>query len=208
MALSAPKRIYGIISAVSAALLLCACSDVKATVNGSTARVASAGVSVTFPEDWKIFTADAIYDVTYSRNPDGYGSADALKKDIEGSGERYIVYAESPAEDALALLSSQPLEDIVNESLTAEDLARAVHDDTVFGYRLDGYYTESSFSEEITGGVSGWQSVIVVYEEYGGEALSEQREFTFERDKTAYSLRVFAQGQMNEQMRNILISGI
>lgn len=191
---------------LAAATLLCACSDVKVSVNDNTARVNSAGVSVTVPEDWKIFTGDAIYDITYSRSPDDYESADALKKDIEGSGERYIVYAESPEEDALALLSSQPLEDSVNESLNAETLARAIHDDTIFDYRLNGYYTENSLSEEDMGGVSGWLSVIEVYEEYGGEVLSEQREFMFERQKNVYSLRVFAQGIIDEQQ--ILISEI
>ncbi|MDE7362779.1 MAG: hypothetical protein K2N38_12690 [Oscillospiraceae bacterium] len=202
------KRLLGVILAVGAALALCGCSGDKATVNGNTASVRSAGVGVTFPEDWKIITGDAIYDITYSRNPDGYESAEALKKDIEGSGERYIVYAESPEENALALLSSQPLEDSVNEELTAESLARGIHDDTVFEYRLNGYYTESSLSEEEMGGVSGWLSVIKVYEEYGGEALSEQREFMFERMKTVYSLRFFSQGFIDEQVQNISISAI
>lgn len=202
------KRLLGVILAVGTALMLCGCSNDKATVNGNTASVGSAGVNVTFPEGWEIITGEAIYEITYSRNPDGYESADALKKDIEGNGERYIVYAESPGEDALALLSSQPLENSVNEDLTAESLARGIHDDTVFEYRLNGYYTESSLSEENMGGVNGWLSVIRVYEEYGGEALSEQREFMFEQMKTVYSLRVFAQGFIDEQVQNISVSAI
>lgn len=199
------RKLLSIIAA-GLSLTLCGCSADGAEVNGSSASVRSAGVSITFPEDWKIFTGDEIYDVTYSRNPGNFESAEALKKDIEGNGERYIVYAESPGEDALALLSSQPLEGSVNEELTAESLARGIHDDTVFEYRLSGYYTESSLSEETAGGVSGWQSVIRVYTEYGGEALSEQREFMFERNENVYSLRIFAQGLIDEQKRYASIS--
>lgn len=200
------KRFFGVISVFLAAVVLCGCSDEKVTVNGNTATVGFAGVSLTFPEDWKMFTGDEIYDITYSRNPDGYESAHALKKGIEGSGERYIVYAEAPGEDALALLSSQPLENGENGEPTAEELARAVHDDTVFEYRLNGYYTESSLSEENTGGVSGRLSEIRVYEEYGGEALFEQREFTFERERTVFSLKIFSQGLIDERLSNVLFS--
>lgn len=202
------KRLLGAVCAAAMAAALCGCSNDKVTVNESnTAAVASAGVSIRFPEDWKIYTGDDIYDVTYSRNPDEYGSAEALKKDLEENGERYIVYAESPGEDALALFSSQSLEGSANEELTVGSLARTTHDSTVFEYRVNGYYTESSLTEE-TGGVSGWLSDIVIFEEQGAEALSEQREFMFEKEKTVYSLRIFTQGLVNEQMQIITVSTI
>ena len=113
-------------------MMLSGCSDNRVTVNGNAAEVSAAGVSIGFPEDWKIFTGDEIYDVTYSRNPDDYASAEELKKDLEENGECYIVYAESPSEDALALFSSQSLKDSVNEELTVGSLARTTHDSTVF----------------------------------------------------------------------------
>lgn len=189
-------------------VMLSGCSSDKVAVNGNTAEVPSAGVSIGFPENWKIFTGDDIYDVTYSRNPDDYASAEALKKDLEENGEHYIVYAEAPDEDALALFSSQSLEGSANEELTVDSLVRTTHDSTVFEYRLNGYYTESSLTEETMGGVSGWLSDITIFEEQGSEALSEQREFMFEKDKTVYSLRIFARRLVNEQTQKISISAI
>ena len=200
------KRLLCAVLALTA--VLSGCSAEKVAVNGNAAEVSAAGVSIGFPEDWKIFTGDEIYDVTYGRNPDVYASAEELKKDLEENGECYIVYAESPGEDALALFSSQSLEDSVNEELTVGSLARTTHDSTVFEYRVNGYYTESSLTEETMGGVSGWLSDITIFEERGSEALSEQREFMFEKDKTVYSLRVFAQELDDEQIQKISISVI
>lgn len=202
------KRILCTVTALAAAALLCGCSGKDATLNGdNSARVPSAGIDLRFPADWAVYTGDDIYEITYSRDPDGYGSAEELKKDAEDNGERYIVYAEAPGEDALALFSSQPLEGGANEDLTVGTLARAVHDNIVFEYRMNGCYTESSLSEETMGGVSGWLSDVTVFEEQGAEALCEQREFTFEKDKTVYSLRIFAQGVINERYCNITFSG-
>lgn len=200
------KRLLCAVFALTA--LLSGCSADKVTVNDNSVEVSSAGVSIGFPEDWKIFTGDDIYDVTYSRNPDDYASAEELKKDMEENGEHYIVYAESPGEDALALFSSQSLKDSANEELTAGSLARTTHDSTVFEYRVNGYYTESSLTEETMGGVSGWLSDITIFEEQGAEALSEQREFMFEKDKTVFSLRIFTRGLVNEQTQKISISAV
>lgn len=187
---------------------LSGCSSDKVTVNGNAVEVTAAGVSIGFPENWKIFTGDEIYDVTYSRNPDDYASAEELKKDLAENGECYIAYAEAPDEDALALFSSQSLEGSANEELTVGALARTTHDSTVFEYRVNGYYTESSLTEETMDGVSGWLSDITIFEAQGSEALSEQREFMFEKEKTVYSLRIFAQGLADEQIQKISISAI
>lgn len=200
------KRFLCAVVALTA--MLSGCSADKVSVNGNAAEVRSAGVSVGFPENWKIFTGDDIYDVTYSRNPDDYASAEELKKDLEENGERYIVYAEAPGEDALALFSSQSLEGSADEELTVDSLARTTHDSTVFEYRVNGYYTESSLTEETVDGVSGWLSDITIFEEQGSEALSEQREFMFEKDNTVYSLRIFTQGLVDEQEQKISISVI
>lgn len=189
-------------------VMLSGCSSNKVSVNGNAAEVSAAGVSIAFPADWKIYTGDDIYEVTYSRNPDSYASVEELKKDMEENGEHYIVYAEAPAEDALALFSSQSLEDSANEELTVGLLARTTHDSTVFEYRVNGYYTESSLTEETIDGVSGWLSEILIFEEQGSQALSEQREFMFEKDKTVYSLRIFAQGLVDEQTQNVSLSAI
>lgn len=189
-------------------VMLSGCSSNKVSVNGNVAEVSAAGVSIAFPVDWKIYTGDDIYEVTYSRNPDSYASVEELKKDMEENGEHYIVYAEAPAEDALALFSSQSLEDSANEELTVGLLARTTHDSTVFEYRVNGYYTESSLTEETIDGVSGWLSEILIFEEQGSQALSEQREFMFEKDKTVYSLRIFAQGLVDEQTQNVSLSAI
>lgn len=191
-----------------AAVMLSGCSGEAVTLNGSAADISEAGVRVEFAEDWKMFTGDEIYDVTYSRNPEGYASAEELKKDVEGNGERYIVYAESPAEDALALFSMQPMDGIPNEELTVESLAQTVHDNTVFEYRLNEYYTESSFAEENMNDVNGWLSDIKVFTEAGGDAVCEQREFIFEKDDNAYSFRIFAQGFIDEQIHKFSISAI
>lgn len=202
------KRLLSALTAVMAAVILSGCSGEAVTLNGSAADISEAGVRVEFAEDWKMFTGDEIYDVTYNRNPDGYASAEELKKDVEGNGERYIVYAESPVEDALALFSMQPMDGIPNEELTVESLAQTVHDNTVFEYRLNEYYTESSFAEENMNGVNGWLSDIKVFTEAGGEAVCEQREFIFEKDDNAYSFRIFAQGLIDEQIYKFSISAI
>lgn len=202
------KRLLSALTAVMAAVMLSGCSGEAVTLNGSAADISEAGVRVEFAEDWKMFTGDEIYDVTYSRNPEGYASAEELKKDVEGNGERYIVYAESPVEDALALFSMQPMDGIPNEELTVESLAQTVHDNTVFEYRLNEYYTESSFAEENMNGVNGWLSDIKVFTEAGGEAVCEQREFIFEKDDKAYSFRIFAQGLVDEQIHKFSISAI
>ncbi|GEM_PF-6269871 len=202
------KRLLCAVTALAAAAAFSGCSAGSVTVNGSGAEIPAAGVKMEFAEDWRIFTGDEIYEVTYSRNPEGYGSAEELKKDVEDNGEQYLVYAESPDEDALALLSMQPMKDSVNEELTVESLAQAVHDNTVFEYRLNGYYTESSFSEENMNGTGGWLSDIRVFTEPDGEAVCEQREFIFEKDNNAYSFRLFAQCFINEQVDKVLISAI
>lgn len=202
------KRLLSALTAVMAAVMLSGCSGEAVTLNGSVADISEAGVRVEFAEDWKMFTGDEIYDVTYSRNPEGYASAEELKKDVEGNGERYIVYAESPVEDALALFSMQPMDGIPNEELTVESLAQTVHDNTVFEYRLNEYYTESSFAEENMNGVNGWLSDIKVFTEPGGDAVCEQREFIFEKDDNAYSFRIFAQGLIDEQIHKFSISAI
>lgn len=202
------KRLLSALTAVMAAVMLSGCSGEAVTLNGSAADISEAGVRVEFAEDWKMFTGDEIYDVTYSRNPEGYASAEELKKDVEGNGERYIVYAESPAEDALALFSMQPMDGIPNEELTVESLAQTVHDNTVFEYRLNEYYTESSFAEENMNGVNGWLSDIKVFTEAGGDAVCEQREFIFEKNDNAYSFRIFAQGLIDEQIHKFSISAI
>ncbi|MCM1166461.1 MAG: hypothetical protein NC299_02620 [Lachnospiraceae bacterium] len=192
------KRLLGAVFAL--AVLLSGCSGGGVTVNGSSVEIASAGAGISLPEGWEIFTGDDIYEVTYARNPEAYGSAEELKKDLEENGERYIVYAESPDEDALALFSSQPL-----ESAELGALARTTHDSTVFEYRVNDYYTESSLSEENLDGVSGWLSEITVFEEAGAPALSQQREFMFERDGTVYSLRIFARGLIDEQAQMLSV---
>lgn len=202
------KRFSAVFAAVAAAVMLGGCSGSTVVVNGSGAEISEAGVGIELSEDWKIFTGDEIYEVTYARNPDGHASAKELREELEESGERYIVYAESPTEDALALFSMQPMEGSTNEELTVEALARAVHDNTVFEYRLNEYYTESSFSEENMNGVGGWLSEIRVFTEPGGEAVCEQREFIFEKDKKAYSYRLFAQGLVNEQTCKFSICAI
>lgn len=200
------KRFLCTVCALTAAVILSGCSGDEVLVNGSIVEISSAAVNICFPEDWTVFSGDDIYKITYSRNSEDYASADALKKEIEENGERYIVYAESPEEDALALFSMQPIGDSPNEELTVGSLARAVHDNAAFEYRLNGYYTESSFTEENMGGISGWLSDIRIFSEPDTEALSEQREFIFEKDKNAYSLRVFASGLINEQTQNVVIS--
>lgn len=202
------KRLLSALTAVMAAVMLSGCSGETVTLNGSAADISEAGVRVEFAENWEIFTGNEIYEVTYNRNPDGYASAEELKKDVEGNGERYIVYAESPAEDALALFSMQPMDGTPNEELTVESLAQTVHDNTIFEYRLNEYYTESSFSAEDMNGVSGWLSDIKVFTEAGGEAVCEQREFIFEKDDNAYSFRIFAQGLIDEQIYKFSISAI
>lgn len=189
-------------------VMLSGCSSGKVVVNENAAEVSAAGVSIAFPVDWRIYTGDDIYEVTYSRSPDSYASADELKKNMEENGEHYIVYAEAPAEDALALFSSQSLEDSANEELTVGSLARTTHDSTVFEYRVNGYYTESRLAEETIDGVNGWLSEISIFKEQGSEVLSEQREFMFEKNKTVYSLRIFVQGHINEQAQNVSLSAI
>lgn len=189
-------------------VMLSGCSSDKVVVNENAAEVSAAGVSIAFPVDWRIYTGDDIYEVTYSRSPDSYASADELKKNMEENGEHYIVYAEAPAEDALALFSSQSLEDSANEELTVGSLARTTHDSTVFEYRVNGYYTESRLAEETIDGVNGWLSEISIFKEQGSEVLSEQREFMFEKNKTVYSLRIFVQGHINEQAQNVSLSAI
>lgn len=188
--------------------ILSGCSSDNVTVNRNRAEVSAAGTGIEFPEDWKIYTGDEIYEITYNRSPDGFSSAEELRKDVEENGECYIVYAESPAEDALALFSSQPLDNSVNEELNAESLARTVHDSTVFEYRAGGYYTESTLAEENINGVNGWLSIITVYDEKGGETILGQREFMFEKEKTVYSLRVLAQADIIGQTEKITVSSL
>lgn len=200
------KRLLCVVLALT--VMLSGCSSGKVVVNENAAEVSAAGVSIAFPVEWRIYTGDDIYEVTYSRSPDSYASADELKKDMEENGEHYIVYAEAPAEDALALFSSQSLEDSANEELTVGSLARTTHDSTVFEYRVNGYYTESRLAEETIDGVNGWLSEISIFKEQGSEVLSEQREFMFEKNKTVYSLRIFVQGHINEQAQNVSLSAI
>lgn len=189
-------------------VMLSGCSSDAVTVNGSRTEISAAGVGIEFPEDWKIYSGDDIYEITYSRNPDEFSSAEDLKNDIEGNGECYIVYAESPAEDALALFSSQPSDNSVNEAAYVGSLARTTHDSTVFEYRAGGYYTESAMTEENINGVSGWLSSIAVYDEQGGAVIAEQREFMFEKGKNIYSLRIFAQGGIIGQTGKISVFGL
>lgn len=200
------KRLFCAVFLLTAMLSGCSSDDV--TVNGNRAEVSAAGAVIEFPEGWKIYTGDEIYEITYNRSPDEFSSAEELRKDVEDNGECYIVYAESPAENALALFSSQPLDKSVNGELNAESLARTVHDSTVFEYRAGGYYTESALAEEIVNGIGGWLSRITVYDEQNGETILGQREFLFEKGENVYSLRVLAQADIIGQTEEITVSSL
>ena len=81
------ERLLCVILALT--VMLSGCSSDKVIVNGNSAEVSAAGVSIVFPEDWKVYSGNDIYEITYSRNPDNYFSAEALKKDMEENGEHY-----------------------------------------------------------------------------------------------------------------------
>lgn len=191
-----------LLCAAAATLMLCGCSAVTVDKDG-TAVISEANVKISLPAGWDIFTGGDIYEKTYSRTDGSYGSAGEMKKALEESGERYLVYAVAPDESALALFSAQSLGDT---SVSAEELARATHNSTVFDFRANGYYTESSLTEETLGGVSGRLSDIKVFEKEGEPVLFEQKEFLFESGENVYSLKMFADFENIEQMNGIGIS--
>lgn len=186
----------------AAALLLCGCSSVTVDKDG-TAVIPEANVRLSLPDKWDIYTGGDIYEKTYSRTDGNYGSADEMKKALEENGERYIVYAVAPDESALALFSAQSSGDT---SVSAEELARSTHNSTVFDFRANDFYTESSLTEETIGGVSGWLSDIKVFEKEGDPVLLEQREFLFESGENVYSLKTFTDLANLEQTVGISIS--
>lgn len=190
------------VCAAAAAVLLCGCSAVTVDENG-TAAVSEAKVSIAFPEEWNIYTGSDIYERTYSRTDGNYSSADEMEKALSESGERYIVYAESADESALALFSAQSPGD---PPVTAEELARSTHNSTVFDFRASEFYTESSLSEENLGGVSGWLSDIKVFAKQGEDILLEQKEFLFDGENNVYSLKIFTDPKNAEQSGKITIS--
>ena len=192
----------GLLTICAAAALLCGCSAVTIDRDG-TAVISEANVKISLPENWDIYTGSDIYEKTYSRTDGSYGSADEMKKALEENGERYIVYAVAPDESALALFSAQSPGDTF---VSAEELARSTHNSTVFDFRANDFFTESSLTEETLGGVSGWLSDIKVFEKEGEPVLLEQREFLFESGENVYSLKTFTDPVNLEQTAAIGIS--
>ncbi len=57
------ERLLCVILALT--VMLSGCSSDKVTVNGNSAEVSAAGVSIVFPKDWKVYSGNDIYEVTY-----------------------------------------------------------------------------------------------------------------------------------------------
>lgn len=189
------KRFAARFVVMAALALLCGCSDGGVSVGADgTAAVSEAGVKIVIPADWNIFTGDDIYEKAYQRLQDEYKSSSEMKKDLEDNGETYIIYAESPDQSAMALFSSQKM-NFEGEAPSPEELARTTHDSAVFELRANGFYTESSFSNEKIGDGDCWLSVIKIFDTDGGTAYAEQREMLFGREAVFYSLKIFADGQ-------------
>ena len=183
-----------------ASLLLTGCSDTKGNVaiDGNTAVLEHAGISIAFPDDWTVQGCDEIYaDMYDSYYQNIYSSVDEMREELSAGGLSFHVYATSDGSDtdtvSIVTISSQdmtPAED--EESVPLEEYARTVHDSTIFEYLASGYMTgdDSSFSEEIYGGKTGFLSHFELTTENGFVNFVGFSEFMFQIDMELYSIQV------------------
>ncbi len=192
------KKILAI-ATFCAALLLTGCSKAKETVtiDGNTAILEHAGISVTFPDDWTVQSYDKIYEDMYSHCSDEYDSVDDMIADMTEDGLSHYVYAASNngIEDHVSIvtITSQdmtPAED--EESISLEEYARSVHDSTIFEYLASGYKTtdDSSFSQENYGGKTGYLSHFEIIMDSDIYSIIGYSEFMFQDSMELYSIQV------------------
>ncbi len=193
------KKLFTI-TALCAAILLTGCSDKKENViiDGNTATLEHAGISIAFPDDWVVQGCDEIYADMYSSYYQNiYSSVDEMKEKLTEGGLSFHVYATSDDSDtdnvSIITISSQdmtPAED--DESIPLEEYARTVHDSTIFEYLASGYMTgdDSNFSQEIYGGKTGYLSHFELTTDNGFVNFVGFSEFMFQIDMELYSIQV------------------
>lgn len=168
-------------------------ASVTSTESGS--GVSAAGIKLSFPEDWIVYTGDDVYSMMFQNSGEGYETADDLKKDYEDAGTTEIFYAVNSGNTAMLSLSSLEItiDETTGERLTADEYARQNHDTAIFSYQASGLYIRnSSFAGETLAGKQGFLSHYeICLDEETSQLLMGQSEFTFEQDGKFYSLQTY-----------------
>ena len=190
------KKLLTIFTLCSALLLTGCSKDESISVNGNTASLDRGGITLNFPDGWKLSNEDEIYQNMYDSYYSGdFASVSEMETALTEYGLTYYIYAASDNNISACNVSSQdmtPSED--EESTPLEEYARSVHDSTIFAYLASGYKTgdDSSFSQETYGGKTGYLSHFEIFNADGEEKtfFVGFSEFMFQIDMELYSIQI------------------
>lgn len=206
------KKLLTILS-LCTALLLTGCSKGESvSIDGNSATLDNAGITLNFPTDWNLSSVDDIYqnmyDNYYSSN---FTSVSEMKSALTEYGLSFYIYADDAdnGSDKLSVcnVSSQDITPAEAETdIQLEEYARSVHDSSIFEYLANGSRTgdDSSFSQETYGGQTGYLSHYEIYDVNGEELVFNVgfSEFMFQIDMELYSIQVcyFSESEKEEAL--------
>lgn len=199
------------LSALSAAILLCGCSaDYRTDIENTLIEIESAGIYIDLPDGWNVYGSKEVYKAIFERSGDVYESAKEIKEEYENEGQRCLALGESADKSVICMVS---VHDLTNEDSQEQaepaDYARTVHDSTIFEYLASGYLTgsDSSFDEGSEGGLERWKSHFELFlPDESGESqfVLGQTEYLYSKDNDMYSIQfVYSEQEQHELVDNI-----
>ena len=183
--------------ALSGIVFLAGCKQngTAVRIDGNAVIMDSAELRLDIPEDWSVTAGKEVYDEIFPRYSDIFDSAEDMRKALEEAGEEYIVYAVAADSSAIFLVTGQDMSTESGERTALEELARTLHNDTLFDYQASGYRTGSNsvFEPAEIAGQEGWLSFFEIYlpQEDGLPTFELAQElFMFEQGNDVYSVQL------------------
>ncbi len=183
-----------------AALLLTGCSKGESvSIEGNSATLDNAGITLNFPSDWSLSSVDDIYQNMYDNYYNTtFTSVTEMRSALTEYGLSFYIYADTDngsGKLSVCNVSSQDITPAKDETdIPLEEYARSVHDSSIFEYLANGSRTgdDSSFSQETYGGQTGYLSHYEIYDVNGEELVFNVgfSEFIFQIDMELYSIQV------------------
>ena len=189
----------------AATVLLTGCGGDVVYKNGI-ADIKNANITISFPEDWTVVVGGDVYSELLNTLDYESVSADTMKAIYESGGARLLLVSRSPDENVFAMFTQGHNEG----GKSAEDIVRAMRDDSVASFDSYDYFTvaESSLGEYTWGGVTGAMSVVRLAVKEDGSVFTEQRNFCFERDDTVFWLQIHISGGFEREADGIEIAAV
>lgn len=160
------------------------------TSNDGGYTIDALSVSVAVPEGWSALTGDELYEAVYNTYNDGFESPEDMQELMALDGLQYLLYLYDESTGSAVTVSVQDMT-VGEESPTAEEYARSVHDTTLFTYMANGYTTNGTgaFSEAELGGLSGYLSEYQLFDPTDDSFMLGGAEFMTQQGDNMYSFQ-------------------